>query len=80
MQEVYVQMGDSVYPIRVRIPTTTFLDVYYEIENIYCGYEMDAIVRHFETSYPITSEPLAAKGISAGHIFQLPMIRQVIYR
>ena len=80
MEEVFVKMGESVYPIRVNIALNTFLDIYHEILSIFCGYEMKTLVTHFAATYPDTSETLASKGIVAGHIFEIPMNINVIYK
>ena len=80
MEEVFVKMGESIYPIRVNIALNTFLDLYDEILYIFCGYEMTVLIRHFAPNYPDKSETLASKGIAAGHIFEIPMHTNVIYR
>ena len=80
MQEVFVKMGESIYPIRVNLTTYTFFELYTEILNIFCGYEIEALVNHFNSSYPDIQELCMAKGISAGHIFEIPMKHCIIYR
>lgn len=80
MQEVYVQMGECIYPIRMNPSTTTFFELYHEILNIFCGYEMDELVNHFQLTYPDINETFATRGISAGHIFVIPMKINAIYK
>ena len=80
MQEVFVQMGESIYPIRVDTSTTTFLELYHEIINIFCGYELDTLIQHFSSSYPDKNETLAARGVSVGYTFVIPMKHNIIYK
>ncbi len=80
MEEVFVKMGESIYPIHISLTTNTFLDVCHEIMNIFCGYDLESLIQHFTATYPDLNETISSRSISIGHIFEIPMKYNIIYR